>query len=58
MKYEKIEFYNVYGQLVKSVPCNSEYKEDARTQRVSISDLSNGIYFVKVGNETAKLVVQ
>jgi len=48
-----VEFFDVLGQLVKSVPFNNVI-----TQRISITDLSKGIYFVKVGNATTKLVVQ
>ena len=53
-----IEFYNVFGQLVKSVPFNAELNENAAMQRISITDLNKGIYFIKIGNEMAKLVVQ
>ncbi|MCL2436327.1 MAG: T9SS type A sorting domain-containing protein, partial [Lentimicrobiaceae bacterium] len=53
-----IEFYNAYGQLVKRVPYHSETKDNIVTQRISITDLSKGIYLVKVGNKAVKLVVQ
>jgi M6 family metalloprotease-like protein len=53
-----IEFYNAFGQLVKSVPYCGEMQDNFITQRISITDLSKGIYLIKVGNRTAKLVVQ
>jgi len=58
LNFGNIDFYNLTGQLVKSVPYNSEYKEDIAIQRISITDLSKGIYLVKAGTETAKLVIQ
>jgi M6 family metalloprotease-like protein len=57
-RFEKIDFYNAFGQLVKSVPCNGALNDSIIIQRISISDLSEGIYFVSVGNSTSKLVVQ
>jgi len=53
-----IEFYNMFGQVVKSVPVNGNIQENMMTQRISITDLSKGVYLVKIGSETAKLVVQ
>jgi len=53
-----IEFYNVLGGLVKRVSCNTEMIDNVEIQRISIVDLRKGIYFIKVGNKTAKLVVQ
>ncbi|MCL1850335.1 MAG: M6 family metalloprotease domain-containing protein [Bacteroidetes bacterium] len=52
-----IDFYNAFGQLVKSEPYHGEEHNGAITQRVSIIDLSQGIYLVKIGTATAKLVV-
>jgi len=57
-KSEIIEFYNSFGQLVKNVPLNGEPEENRMTQRILISDLSKGIYLIKVGGETVKLVVR
>ena len=54
----EIVFYNVFGQLVKSVPLSGEIEDNTLTQRISIADLNKGIYFVKVGTETVKLVKQ
>jgi len=48
-----IEFYNVFGQLVKSVLFSGQ-----PSQRIDISDLNAGVYILKTGNETAKLVVR
>ena len=53
-----IEFYNIFGQLVKSVPYNAEIQGNTSTQRIPITDLSKGMFFIRVGNETAKLIVQ
>lgn len=53
-----IDFYNVFGQMVKSVPCQGESNGEIMTQRISITDLSQGIYFIKAGTLTTKLVVQ
>ena len=58
LRVDNIEFYNTFGQLVKSVPFNFVMNEDDLTQRISIADLSKGIYLVKAGGEMAKLVVQ
>jgi M6 family metalloprotease-like protein len=48
-----IEIYNLAGKLVKSV-----VKEHTDTQRISLTDLSKDIYFIKIGNGTAKLLVR
>ncbi|MCL2289439.1 MAG: M6 family metalloprotease domain-containing protein [Bacteroidetes bacterium] len=58
LRISDIEFYNAFGQLVKIVPYLGEIKDDIITQRISISDLSQGIYLIKAGSRTAKLVVQ
>jgi len=47
-----IEFYNIFGQVVKLV-----HAEGKESQKIDISDLHSGIYFVKVGEKTVKLVV-
>ena len=51
-----IKFYNVFGQLVKLLPCHGEINDDMLIQRISIADLSKGVYFIKAGKESAKLV--
>ncbi|MCL2247383.1 MAG: M6 family metalloprotease domain-containing protein [Lentimicrobiaceae bacterium] len=55
---ENIDFYNLTGQLIKSILYNVEYKENKIIQRISITDLNKGIYFIKAGNATAKVVIQ
>jgi len=57
-KFENIEFYNAFGQLVKTVPSNIETKENMRIQRITVSDLSKGLYLIKAGTHTAKLIIQ
>jgi len=49
----QIEFYNISGQLVKTIPTTG-----GDSQKIDISDLSNGLYLVKTGGMTAKLVVK
>ena len=57
LQIERIEFYNVFGQLVKSVPFAGETNKDVTTQKINISDLSGGVYMVKAGEKTVKLIV-
>ncbi len=57
LQVDNIEFYNIFGQLVKSVPCAGESSKDVTRQGINISDLSAGIYVVKAGKKTVKLVV-
>jgi len=58
VQINNIEFYNVYGQLVKFVPYSGEIKNNIITQRISIADLSTGIYLIKAENGRAKLIIQ
>jgi M6 family metalloprotease-like protein len=58
LRYEKIEFFNIFRQLVKSVPFIGDSNGNVMTQRIPIADLSNGFYFIKVGNQITKLVVE
>jgi len=54
----QIEFYNIFGQLVKSVPFTGQSsKEGVATQSINISDLCAGVYMVKAGGKTVKLIV-
>jgi M6 family metalloprotease-like protein len=55
---QQIDFYNNYGQLVKSIPFNGVTHDHLTTQRVSVSDFAKGLYFVNIGNCTAKVIVQ
>ena len=57
LRFEHVDFYNVWGQLVKSVPVSAEIQDNIITQRVSITDLSRGLYLIKIGTKTAKLLV-
>ncbi|MDR2973041.1 MAG: InlB B-repeat-containing protein [Bacteroidales bacterium] len=52
LKINQIEFYNIFGQLVKTVLI-----QDYLSNMIDISDLKAGIYMVKVGEKTVKLVV-
>jgi len=58
LRFETVEFYNIFGQLVKNIPIAGEKEDNLIIQRISIADLTKGIYFVKVGENTVKLVVQ
>ncbi len=40
MAMDKIEIYSVFGKRVKSVDHNFDY--------ISITDLSKGVYFIKI----------
>jgi len=51
-----IEFYNVFGQLVNSVEVNETGSGNTFSQKISITNLSDGVYFVKVGNVVQKLL--
>jgi len=57
LKVEHVEFYNIFGQLVKSVPFAGETNKDTATQKINISDLSGGVYIVKAGGKAVKLIV-
>ncbi len=49
---KNIELYNIQGQLVKQFKvANSELK-------IQVGDLEKGIYFVKLGRETRKLIIE
>jgi len=54
---DNIEFYNIFGQVVKTVPFTGEFRKDSLTQKIDISDLCSGIYFVKTGEKIIKLIV-
>jgi len=57
LRVDRIEFYNIFGQLVKNVPFAGQSSKDGTRQKINISDLNSGVYMVRVGNETVKLVV-
>ena len=48
----QIEIFDAAGRIVHRVPCTV----NRATVEIDISHLSNGIYFVKVGNEIVKIV--
>jgi len=52
----QIEFYNMFGQLVKSVPFSGQTITDGVSQRINISDLSAGVYMIKTGDKIVKLI--
>jgi len=54
----QIEFYNIFGLLVKSVPFAGKITKEGVSQTINVSDLSSGIYVVKAGGKAIKLVVK
>jgi len=53
----QIDILNALGQLVKSVPFQGEQNNGFSSQKISITDLNKGFYFVKAGNASAKLII-
>lgn len=49
---EMVQVFNVYGQLVK------EFQSTSNRQQISINDLSNGTYYVRMENQVKKLTIQ
>ncbi len=49
---ELVQIFSVNGQLVK------EFQHQSLITDLSINDLSNGIYFVKAGEQVEKLIIQ
>jgi len=56
LEIKSIEFYNMFGQLVKRVPFAGQAIIDGVSQNIDISDLSAGVYMVKAGKEVVKLI--
>jgi len=54
---DQIEFYNIFGQLIKSVPFTEQTYSDGVTQKINVSELNTGVYMIRVGSETVKLVI-
>ena len=53
---ELVTIYDIFGRLVKTnVVCHSEQSEES-VYTINVSQLQNGVYFVKVGNSVAKFV--
>lgn len=46
---QNVTIYNISGQIVKTLVSTSE------NQNVDVSDLNNGLYFVKIGSSVVKL---
>ena len=46
-----IQIINAYGQIVKEAFISN-------TEKINVSDLSSGIYFVKIGQTTKKITIQ
>lgn len=53
LKHKKIEVYNVTGQRIKSY----ELLFQETSQKLDLNDLKAGIYFVKIGQQIARIVV-
>jgi len=49
---KNIIIYNVFGQIVK------QFKTDKKQLSIDISDLQNGVYFLKTGNISKKFIVE
>ncbi|MCL2435538.1 MAG: InlB B-repeat-containing protein [Lentimicrobiaceae bacterium] len=60
LRIDCIEFYNIFGQLIKTVPFNGrrDVARNLSTQIINISDLCAGVYIVKAGGKAVKLVVK
>jgi len=58
LRIDHIEFYNIFGQLVKSVPFTGKAGKEGVSQMINISDLSAGMYVVKAGEKAVKLMVK
>jgi len=58
LRVTHIEFYNIFGQVVKTVPFAGETSQESVTQKIDISDFCAGLYMVKVGDRTVKLIVK
>ena len=49
---QKVEIFDETGRIVKSVFVNSE------NPRINVSDLSSGVYLIKLNNNTTKLILK
>jgi hypothetical protein len=59
LRVDNVEFYNNSGQLVKIVTFEkNNIRDGMRVLNINIADLSTGVYFVKAGESTVKLIVQ
>ncbi len=48
-----IDIYDVFGRIIKKYDFSNTYEKN-----IDISDISSGIYVIKIGNKTLKLFVQ
>jgi len=51
-----IEIYSIVGQLVGAYPCGRPETCGHPETTIDVSHLTNGMYFLKVGNKMAKFV--
>lgn len=51
------ELYNSIGQLVLSIPPTPSPSKGGEVE-IDVSHLSKGMYYLKVGNQTKKVVVE
>jgi len=58
LRIDNIEFYNIFGKLVKSVPFSGQTSESGISQKINISDLNAGIYMIRAGNDVIKLIIK
>jgi len=57
LRMENIKFYNIFGQVVKTVPFTGGTSKERFALKIDISELCAGLYMVKVGEKTVKLIV-
>jgi hypothetical protein len=50
-----IEIYDVVGQMVGAYPCGRPENDEIT---IDISHLAQGLYFLKIGNKTIKIIKQ
>lgn len=57
LEVNRIELYNIFGQMIKTVPFEGAISKENVSQKINITDLCPGLYMVKVGSRTVKLIV-
>jgi len=50
-----ITIYDIYGRKISNYNCHPEQSEGS-VVTINISNLQNGIYFIKAGSEVAKFI--
>jgi hypothetical protein len=53
----KLELFNIYGQLIMT-GCDESIKAKEWTRTVDVSSLPAGVYFVRIGERTFKLIIE